>query len=130
MLPDDLIAQIGEGLDSMPPKPASRLEIELLLTRIESKIRAAQERGSTYAEIAKQISDCGYPIKSSTLRVALQRRRKKDPVMKRAARRNVPTALVPVAKAGIVTAQSVEEPGNHVSTALRYGHAAPEPLAQ
>jgi hypothetical protein len=76
MLSDDLITKIGNGLEAMPPKPASRREIELLLTQIEAKIRAAQERGCTYADIAKQIRASGYEIKTSTLRVAMQRRRK------------------------------------------------------
>ncbi len=89
MLSDELIAKIGNGLDAMPPKPASRRELDLLLTSIEAKIRAAQERGATYAEIAKQISEGGYPIKTSTLRVALQRRRKEEPGVKQSARRGV-----------------------------------------
>ena len=76
MLSDELVAKIANGLDAMPPKPASRRELDLLLTEIEGKIRAAQQRGATYAEIATQISDSGYPIKSSTLRVALLRRRR------------------------------------------------------
>jgi len=88
MLSEDLIAKIGNSLDAMPPKPASRRELDLLLTSIEAKIRAAQERGATYADIAKQISESGYQIKTSTLRVALQRR-KKEPGVKRAARRSV-----------------------------------------
>ena len=92
MLTDDLIAKIGKGLDAMPPKPASRREIELLVMGIETKIRAAQERGASFADIAKQITDNGYPIKPSTLRVALQRHRKKDPSAKRAARRTASEA--------------------------------------
>jgi hypothetical protein len=88
MLNEELIAKIGIGLDAMPPKPASRRELDLLLTSIEAKIHAAQERGATYADIAKQISESGYQIKTSTLRVALQRR-KKEPGVKRAARRSV-----------------------------------------
>lgn len=87
MLSDELITKIGNGLDTMPPKPASRRELDLLLTSIEAKIRAAQERGATYAEIAKQISENGYPVKTSTLRVALQRRRKNEPGAKRTTRR-------------------------------------------
>jgi hypothetical protein len=87
MLSDELIQKIAGGLDAMPPKPASRREMEVLLARIEAQIRAAQERGSTYAEIAKQITESGYPIKTSTLRLALQRRRKQEPSMKNAARR-------------------------------------------
>ena len=76
MLSDELIAKIANGLDAMPPKPASCRELDLLLTEIAGKIRTAQQRGATYAEIAAQISESGYPIKSSTLRVALLRRRK------------------------------------------------------
>ena len=93
MLSEDLIAKIGNSLDAMPPKPASRRELDLLLTSIEAKIRAAQDRGATYADIAKQISLSGYQIKTSTLRVALQRR-KKEPGVKRTARRSA-TRSVP-----------------------------------
>jgi hypothetical protein len=76
MLTDELIAKIGDRLDAMPPKPASRRELDVLVSRIEGKIRAAQERGATYAEIAKQISESGYPIKANALRIAVQRRRR------------------------------------------------------
>ena len=76
MLSDDLIAKIATGIETMPPKPASRREIALLIARVEAKIRAAQERGCTYTEIAKQITDNGYPIKASTLRLAILRRKK------------------------------------------------------
>lgn len=87
MLSEDLISKIENGLDAMPLKPASRRELDLLLTSIEAKIRAAQERGATYAEIAKQISESGYTIKTSTLRLALQRHRKKEPRAKRVSAR-------------------------------------------
>jgi hypothetical protein len=87
MLSDELIQKIAGGLDAMPPKPASRSEMELLLARIEAQIRAAQERGCTYAEIAKQITESGYPIKTGTLRVAMQRRRKQEPSTKSTPRR-------------------------------------------
>jgi hypothetical protein len=100
MLNEELIAKIGNSLDAMPPKPASRRELDQLLTSIEAKIRAAQERGATYADIAKQISESGYAIKTSTLRVALQRR-KKEPGVKRTVRRNATRSVpksTPVAK--------------------------------
>lgn len=117
MLSDDLIAKIGNGLDAMPPKPASRRELDLLLTNIEAKIRAAQERGATYADIAKQISESGYPIKASTLRVALQRR-KKEPGVKRATGRNArknpprsaPAAKTPPLNTTAVPAQQPKKP--------------------
>ena len=99
MLNEELIAKIGNGLDAMPPKPASRRELDLLLTSIEAKIRAAHERGATYADIAKQISESGYAIKTSTLRVALQRR-KKEPGAKqtsrRSSRKSAPKSTPPV----------------------------------
>ena len=74
MLSDELVAKIASGLETMPPMPTSRHELQLLIAQIEAKIRAAQERGWTYVEIAKQISESGYPIKSSTLRAAIRRR--------------------------------------------------------
>jgi hypothetical protein len=76
MLSDELIAKIGDRLDAMPPKPASRRELDVLVSRIEAKIRAAQDRGATYAEIAKEISESGYPIKANALRIAVQRKRR------------------------------------------------------
>ena len=88
MLSDELVAKIANGLDAMPPKPASRRELDLLLTEIEAKIRAAQQRGATYAEIATQISESGYPIKTNTLRLAVQRRRKQPPDTKKQGGRN------------------------------------------
>ena len=90
MLSEDLITKIGSALEAMPPKPASRREIELLLTQIEAQIRAAQERGCTYADIAKQITASGYTIKTSTLRVAMQRRNKAE--AKHRKRRSTPPA--------------------------------------
>ena len=77
MLSQELVTRIVSGLETMPPMPASRHELQLLIAQIEAKIRAAQERGCTYVEIAKQISESGYPIKSSTLRTAIQRHRQK-----------------------------------------------------
>jgi hypothetical protein len=75
LLSNELVAKIVSGLETMPPMPASRHELQLLIAQIEAKIRAAQERGCTYVEIAKQISESGYPIKSSTLRAAIRRHR-------------------------------------------------------
>ena len=53
MLSDELIAKIGDSLDVMSAKPTSRRELDVLVSRIEGKIRTAQERGATYAEIAR-----------------------------------------------------------------------------
>ncbi|HVR45260.1 MAG TPA: hypothetical protein VMT95_01275 [Candidatus Binatia bacterium] len=87
MLSDELIAKIGADLDVLPLQPTSRRELELLVSRISGNIRAAQERGATYTEIARQISASGYPIKRSTLCAALMRHRKnaagaKQPVLR------------------------------------------------
>jgi len=90
MLSDELIAKIASGIETMPPKPASRREVPLLIARIEAKIRAAQERGCTYVEIAKQITESGYPIKTSTLRIALQRHRKKEGIQRTRRRKAAP----------------------------------------
>jgi hypothetical protein len=76
MLSDELIVKIGADLDVLPLQPTSRRELELLVARICGNIRAAQERGATYTEIARQISASGYPIKRSTLCAALLRHRR------------------------------------------------------
>ena len=80
MLSNEMIAEIASRIETMPPKPASRLQ--LLIAQVEAKIRAAQERGCTYVEIAKQITESGYPIKTSTLRVAIQRHRKNEGIQR------------------------------------------------
>lgn len=103
MLSDELIAKIANGPDAMPPKPASRRELDLLLTGIEAKIRAAQQRGATYAEIATQISESGYPIKSSTLRVALVRRRRVGNTPSRSGQRGVKDDTTGVNADAVVT---------------------------
>jgi hypothetical protein len=83
MLSDELIAKIGTDLDGMPLQPTSRRDLELLVARVGGKIRAAQDRGATYVEIAKQITTSGYPIKRSTLCAALMRHRKNEVGAKR-----------------------------------------------
>jgi len=98
MLSDELIAKIASGIETMPPKPASRRETALLIARVETQIRAAQERGCTYVEIAKQISESGYPIKSSTLRTAIQRHRQKAGI--RRPRRRKAGAVAPARSTG------------------------------
>ena len=101
MLSDDLIAKIATGIETMPPKPASRREIQLLIARVEAKIRAAQERGCTYVEIAKQITESGYPIKTSALRLAMQQHRKNEGIQRTRRRKaspstpQQPTAVAP-----------------------------------
>jgi hypothetical protein len=100
MLTDELIAKISERLDAMPPKPASRRELDVLIARIEAEIRAAQERGATYAEIAKEIGESGYPIKASALRIAVQRQRRQRTGVKNGARRSTPRRSAPQTQTG------------------------------
>ena len=88
MLSDELIAKIGADLDVLPLQPTSRRELALLVSRICGNIRAAQERGATYTEIARQISASGYPIKRSTLCAALTRHRKNAAGVKHPVRRS------------------------------------------
>jgi hypothetical protein len=101
MLSDELIAKIGADLDGLPLQPTSRRELELLVSRISRNIRAAQERGATYVEIAKQITASGYPIKRSTLCAALMRHRKitagAKPPVRRSATKSSPAPPVSVA---------------------------------
>jgi hypothetical protein len=86
MLSDELITKIGADLEQLPLEPTSRRELDLLVCRLAGNIRAAQERGATYVEIAKQISASGYPIKRSTLCAALMRQRKNAATAKRPVR--------------------------------------------
>jgi hypothetical protein len=87
MMSDELIARIGADLDVLPLQPTSRRELELLVSRVCGNIRAAQERGASYTEIARQISASGYPIKRSTLCAALLRHRRNAGGMKHPGRR-------------------------------------------
>jgi len=95
MLSDELIAKIGTSLEAMPLEPTSRRELEQLVSHLAAKIRAAQARGATYAEIAKQITASGYPIKRSTLCAALLRQRKSASKTKPAQRLASPPSQPP-----------------------------------
>ena len=86
MLSDELITKIGTDLDTLPLEPTSRRELEVLISRLAGNIRAAQARGATYVEIAKQITASGYPIKRSTLCAALMRHRNNKGAAKRPVR--------------------------------------------
>lgn len=87
MLSQDLIAKIEADLDDLPLEPKGRRELNALLVQVGEKIRAAQERGASYAEIAHQITASGYPIKPSTLRAGLDRQRKNKSQVKTSPRR-------------------------------------------
>lgn len=102
MLSDELIVKIGADLDVLPLQPTSRRELEMLLSRIAGSIRAAQERGATYTEIAIQISASGYPIKRSTLCAALLRHRRNAPGAKQPVRRGE-TKSAPLRQASVLT---------------------------
>ena len=70
-LTSELIATIASDIEQMPPKPASRCEVDLLIAGIASHVRAAQARELNYDDIAAQITDSGYPIKACALRKAM-----------------------------------------------------------
>jgi hypothetical protein len=108
MLSDELIAKIGIDLDGMPLQPTSRRDLELLLSRIGEKIRAAQDRGATYVEIAKQITASGYPIKRSTLCAALMRHRKNSAGAKSRAQRRPASSSPAQPTSGAASAQPVK----------------------
>lgn len=93
MVSEDLIAKIGADLDDLPLEPKARRELNLLLSHIDEKIRAAQERGASYVEIARQITASGYPIKPSTLRAGIDRQRKSKPAVKNLPRRRRETGV-------------------------------------
>lgn len=105
MLSEDLITKIGNDLDAVPPKPASRLEIDQLVARIAASIQAAQERGLSYPEIAKRMTNSGYPITTSALRNAMQRRRKGTP-----RKRNAPRVARPAPPATPATPPKAPAP--------------------
>jgi hypothetical protein len=110
MLSDELITKIGADLDVLPLEPTSRRELEMLVSRLADNIRAAQERGATYVEIAKQISASGYPIKRSTLCAALVRQRKGEAGTKRLARRPSAASSLgqPRSSSGVVSVTPVK----------------------
>jgi|SRR5579862_2475777 len=87
MLSEDLVAKIGVDLDDLPLEPKGRGELNALLLQVGEKIRAAQERGASYVEIARQITASGYPIKPGTLRAGMDRQRKSKSPLKNSPRR-------------------------------------------
>lgn len=87
MLSEDLIAKIEADLDDLPLEPKGRRKLTVLLVQVGEKIRAAQGRGASYVEIARQITASGYPIKPSTLRAGMDRQRKSNSSVKTSSRR-------------------------------------------
>jgi hypothetical protein len=72
----EMLAKVAERLDELGPRLTTGREIAMLVEELASKIRAAQERGCTYDQIAQMITELGYPIKVNALRIAIQRQRK------------------------------------------------------
>ncbi len=68
---DDLITRVGERLDQLEPKPTSPQALRELLTRLDDKIRAAQEKGYGPAEIVDLIVGCGLEINPNELKKQL-----------------------------------------------------------
>ncbi len=68
---DDLITRVGKRLDQLEPKTTSPQALRELLTRLDDKIRAAQEKGYGPAEIVDLIVGCGLEINPNELKKQL-----------------------------------------------------------
>ena len=131
MLSDELIVKIGFDLDVLPLQPTSRRELELLVSRVFANIRAAQERGATYTEIAGQISASGYPIKRSTLCAALLRHRRnavgaKQPVRRSETKSSPARPVSAAADSPTSGERSSQVPSNSTRPRRRSGGGASE----
>jgi hypothetical protein len=78
---DDLIAKAEASLDSLEAKPSSPTAIRALLTRLDPKIREAQEKGYGVKEIvdiiAANVADTQADELKAKLTTALETKRKK-----------------------------------------------------
>lgn len=70
----DTKAKIENALDSLPDKPPAERPITSreLITSLRTKIRAAQAKGYTLAEIVDLFKSAGAPVSMSTIKAALK----------------------------------------------------------
>lgn len=68
---EDLIAKVEARLDTLETKPSSPKAVQELLTRLDTKIRSAQEKGYSSQEIVELIIGCGLEDHADTLRKTL-----------------------------------------------------------
>jgi hypothetical protein len=85
---DDFISKIGSDLDNLAPKPSSPTAVRALLTRLDGKIREAQEKGYSVQEIVELIAQHGVDVDAIKLKEklaeALERKRKKSGARRKA----------------------------------------------
>jgi hypothetical protein len=92
----DLIAKIIAVLEALPDRYGTTRAVAL---RLEPFIRKAVTRGHTIAEMSKLISDLGYPMKATTLRIYMSGKTER-----RARPPKSPPRLVPP-KAAVIVAK-------------------------
>jgi len=81
---DTLIAKVEQRLDDLEVKPSSPDALRTLLSRLDAKIREAQEKGYSPKEIVDIVLDCGFAVKrdefEKQLVEALGTKRKKSTI--------------------------------------------------
>ncbi|WP_260434426.1 hypothetical protein [Burkholderia sp. Bp9090] len=66
---------VARRLDALPPKPAHEHHVTVreAVNAMRSQINDAQQKGYTFEEIVRQLTEEGVDISASTLRYAMQR---------------------------------------------------------
>jgi recombinational DNA repair ATPase RecF len=84
---EDLIAKVEADLDKLAVKPSSPTAVRALLTRLDSKIREAQEKGYSVQEIVDLIAQHGVDVEAVKLKerlaAVLEKKRKKSSARRR-----------------------------------------------
>jgi hypothetical protein len=84
---DALIAKVEERLNTLEVKPSSPSAVRELITRLDGKIREAQEKGYSVGEILELILECGFKADREDLKKNLMHvlePKRKKPSAKRA----------------------------------------------
>lgn len=85
---DALIANVEADLDKLAVKPSSPTAVRALLTRLDGKIREAQEKGYSVQEIVDLIARHGVDVEAVKLKeqitTALEKKRKKSSARRKA----------------------------------------------
>jgi hypothetical protein len=87
---DSLIANVEADLEKLAVKPSSPAAVRALLTRLDGKIREAQEKGYSVQEIVAIIAQHGVDVEAVKLKeqltAALEKKRKKSSARRKAIR--------------------------------------------
>ena len=85
---DSLIANVEADLDKLAVKPSSPTAVRALLTRLDGKIREAQEKGYSVQEIVDLIARHGVDVEAVKLKEklaeTLDKKRKKSGARRKA----------------------------------------------